>query len=177
VIRTDYDARVSAVDDAVAAVRPEAVRSALEIFSDPWSFAVLQEAFFGVRRFDELQRNLGISRGILAKRLRHLVGHEILERRLYQRRPDRFEYRLTERARELYPVFVALKEWGERWLPDTAAPTARLVHGHCGQETHPRMRCDHCGEVIRVEEMSYELAPAARTPRAPRRRAAGDSIS
>lgn len=142
---------------APALVRPVAVRRTLEIFSDPWSFAVLQEAFFGVRRFDQFQRNLGISRGVLAKRLRHLVDHEILERRLYQRRPDRFEYRLTERARQLYPVFVALKDWGERWLPGTNGPALRLIHELCDEESHPRMTCDRCGEPIRVAEMRSEL--------------------
>src|SRR5262245_44322125 len=77
--------------------RPSAVRRALEIVSDPWTFAILQEAFFGVRRFEQLQVQLGISRGILSKRLANLVENGILERVRYQRRPDRFEYHLTDR--------------------------------------------------------------------------------
>ncbi len=63
-----------------------------------WSLLVLREAFFGVRRFDQFQRNLGIARNILAARLHTLVSHGILERRLYQERPERYEYRLTQRA-------------------------------------------------------------------------------
>jgi DNA-binding HxlR family transcriptional regulator len=62
----------------------------LAIFSDPWTFALLQEAFFGVRRFDEFRRFLKISRNVLTKRLKLLVQHGILDRCLYQRRPDRF---------------------------------------------------------------------------------------
>jgi DNA-binding HxlR family transcriptional regulator len=141
----------------VPAARPAAVRGAVEIFSDPWSFAVLQEAFFGVRRFDQLQRNLGISRGILAKRLRHLVKHEILERRRYQRRPDRFEYRLTDRGREMYPIFLELMRWGERWLDTDGAPKLHLLHVRCGQPSRPHTVCDRCGEPVRAEEMRYEL--------------------
>ena len=141
-------------------VRPAAVRKALSIFSDPWSFAVLQEAFFGVRRFDAIQRNLGISRGILAKRLRHLVEHGILERRRYQQRPDRFEYRLTDRGRDMYPIFLELMRWGERWLDDDGSPTVRLIHEPCGEPTAPRTTCDQCGKEIRAEDMRYEVRPA-----------------
>jgi DNA-binding HxlR family transcriptional regulator len=142
---------------STATQRPAAVRRALEIFSDPWSFAVLQEAFFGVHRFEDFQRNLAISRSVLAKRLAHLVGHGVLERVRYQQRPDRFEYRLTDRGREMYPIFVSLREWAERWLDDIGGPDLRLVHGPCGNETHPRLVCDHCHEEIRAEHMRYEL--------------------
>jgi DNA-binding HxlR family transcriptional regulator len=142
--------------------RPAAVRRALEIFRDPWSFAVLQEAFFGVHRYDDFQRNLAISTSVLAKRLGHLVDHGVLERLRYQERPDRYEYRLTERGREMYPIFVALRDWGERWLDDADTPELLLVHAVCGQESHPRMVCDHCGEPIRAEDMRYErdVSPA-----------------
>lgn len=137
--------------------RPRAVRAALEVFSDPWSFAVLQEAFFGVRRFDQLQRNLGISRNVLAKRLRHLVDHAILERELYQHRPDRYEYRLTDRGREMYPIFVALMHWGERWLQDPGAPRVALTHATCGAASRPHMTCDACGEEIHARDMRYAI--------------------
>ena len=150
---------MSDVEDRAASAtqRPAAVQRALKIFSDPWSFAVLQEAFFGVHRFEDFQRNLAISRSVLAKRLAHLVENEILERIRYQQRPDRFEYRLTDRGREMYPIFVSLREWGERWLGDLGGPDLRLVHAACGSETHPHLVCDHCGEQIRAEQMRYEL--------------------
>lgn len=151
---TDWAEEVETTD---AGERPQAVRKALEVFSDPWAFAVLQEAFFGVRRFDQIQRNLGISRGILAKRLRHLVDHGVLQRRRYQRRPDRFEYRLTERGRDMYPIFLELRRWGERWLDVDEPSPLRLIHTRCGKESHPRSVCDRCGEPVRAEEMRYEL--------------------
>lgn len=133
--------------------RPPAIRRALAIFGDPWSFAVLQEAFHGVRRFDDLQRNLAISRSVLTQRLSQLVDHAILERRRYQERPDRYEYRLTERGREMYPIFVAIRTWGERWLDELDADAPPLVHASCGHETVPHLVCDRCGEPIRAEDM------------------------
>jgi DNA-binding HxlR family transcriptional regulator len=137
--------------------RPSAVRHALEIVSDPWTYAILQEAFFGVRRFEQLRAQLGISRGILSKRLASLVENGILERVRYQRRPDRFEYPLTERGRALYPVFIALQRWGEDWLEDAGDATRlTLIHEACGQRSRPRLTCDRCGEPIRAEEMTYE---------------------
>jgi DNA-binding HxlR family transcriptional regulator len=139
---------------AVPAVeRPAAVRRALEVFRDPWSFAVLQEAFFGVHRFDDFQRNLAISRSVLAKRLAHLVDHDVLERRRYQQRPDRYEYRLTQRGREMYPIFVSLQQWGERWLGEDAG--LRLRHRTCGKTTKPQLTCDACGEPVRAEDIAY----------------------
>lgn len=137
--------------------RPDAVRGALEIVSDPWTFAVLQEAFFGVRRFDQIQAQLGISRGVLSKRLRNLVDNGILDRVRYQQRPDRFEYKLTDRGRALYPVFVALMRWGEDWLGDgSGSSSLPLIHEACGERTRPVLTCDRCGEPIRPEEMTYE---------------------
>ena len=83
---------------------------------------VLREAFFRVRRFDDFQRNIGVARNILADRLRTLVPHRILERRQYQDRPPRFEYRLTERGLDLYPVLISLMEWGDRHAPSDVGP-------------------------------------------------------
>src|SRR3954452_5249802 len=118
---------MSRVPGAAPAVqRPAAVARALEVFRDPWSLRVLQEAFFGVHRFEDFQRNLAISRSVLAKRLAHLVGHGVLERVRSQQRPDRFEYRLTDRGREMYPIFVSLRGWAERWLDDIGGPDLRL---------------------------------------------------
>lgn len=117
---------------------------------------ILREAFFGVRRFDEFQRNLAMSRSVLARRLKSLVDRGIMERRQYQDRPDRFEYRLTESGLELYPVFLAMKEWGDRWLGDDGQALV-LRHELCGHVTHPRMTCDQCGEPVRARDVRYGL--------------------
>jgi DNA-binding HxlR family transcriptional regulator len=144
---------------AKAAAPPsDSVRRTVELFDEPWTFLLLREAFFGARRFDVFQRNLGLSRAMLAKRLRGLVEMGIFERRLYQHRPDRYEYRLTEMGLELYPVFIAMMRWGDRWLPeDPDAPAVVLRHTACGHRSRPTMVCDHCGAEIRAREMTYEI--------------------
>lgn len=125
---------------------------------------VLREAFFRVRRFDDFQRNLGISRSVLARALKSLVEDGILERRLYQSRPDRYEYVLSESGRDLYPVFLAMKDWGDKWL-GSDGPEVVLTHKVCNSISHPRMTCDHCGDVVSATEMTYELREASQPVR------------
>src|SRR4051794_28440079 len=92
-----------------------AVGAALTHLGDRWTLLVLREAFFGVRRFEELRRNTGAAKNILADRLARLVEAGILERRRYSERPPRDEYRLTEKGIELWPVIMALARWGGKW--------------------------------------------------------------
>ena len=86
--------------------RPDecSVGRAMDILGERWTFLILRESFYGVRRFSDMQRNLGIARNILSNRLQTLVGAGILERRRYQEEPERYEYRLTETGRGLYPA-------------------------------------------------------------------------
>lgn len=126
------------------------------IFQESGASLVLREAFFGVRRFDDFQRNLGISRSVLARRLKFLVEQGILQRHRYQQRPERFEYRLSESGLELYPVFLAMKAWGDTWLGDEA-PRVVLRHNRCGHVCEPAMTCDHCGKPVHAREMSFDV--------------------
>ncbi len=150
------DSDMTATGRGAAASRTTSVQRTTAILQEPGSSLILREAFFGVRRFDDFQRNLAISRSVLARRLKSLVSSGIMERRRYQERPERFEYRLTESGLELYPVFLAMKEWGDRWLGDDGQRVV-LHHEKCGHLTHPRMTCDRCGEPVRAREMRYEL--------------------
>src|ERR1700710_2007086 len=91
----------------------DAVELAMDVLSDRWTFLILREAFYGVRRYGQLQRNLGIARNVLADRLRHLVAEGMLERVRYRTDPDWYEYVLTDRALDLYPVIVGLMRWAD----------------------------------------------------------------
>ena len=91
------------------------VAGALEIVGEWWTFLVLRDAFLGVRRFEDFQRRLGIARNVLTARLQTLVGHYILERRQYQVRPERYEYRLTDRERFEDLILVTLMQRGDKW--------------------------------------------------------------
>ncbi len=142
-------------------MRPSSVERTLDLFGAGWAFLVLRESFFGVKRFDDFQRNLGVSRAILADRLKVMVEAGILERRRYQQRPDRYEYVLTEKGLELYPIFIAMMRWGDRWLAGEEGPPLLLHHTICGAQTTPVMVCDHCGEPIDARSMRYEAGPGA----------------
>jgi DNA-binding HxlR family transcriptional regulator len=144
-----------------AQLRPNcSVAGTLAIVGERWTLLILREAFMGVRRFEQMQRNLGVARNILAARLQTLVGHGILERRRYQERPDRSEYRLTQKGLDLYPALVSIMEWGDRYLNDDCAPLV-LVHKACGHEAHPHMACSHCGEPVGARDIRAEAGPGA----------------
>jgi len=140
-------------EETVEFVRPAAVVKTLDIFKDPWDFSLLVECYFGVRRFDDFQKRLGISRNILSKRLKSLVSEDVLEKRLYQAKPDRFEYRLTEKGRDLFPIFMAIMRWGERWIPDAQPDGWRLEHRLCGHQCRPETVCGSCKEIIHLRDV------------------------
>ena len=138
----------------------DSVQRALEIFGDRWTFLILREAFFGVRRYGELARNLGLSRTILSDRLRTLVEYGIFERRLYQEQPQRHEYVLTDAGRDLYPAIVCVMQWGDRYLAGPEGPPLTLRHS-CGHDAAPRLICGHCSAELRAEDVSPEPGPGA----------------
>src|SRR3712207_8670659 len=105
------------------------VARALEIIGERWTILIVRDAFMGVRRFDDFQRSLGVARNVLNARLHRLVEAGVLERRRYQERPPRYEYRLTEMGRDLWPAVVALMQWGDRHLAGDRKST-RLNSSH-----------------------------------------------
>ena len=104
------------------------IARSLEIVGEWWSLLIVRDAFLGIRRFDDFQRDLGISRNILSDRLATLVEHGIFERRRYQEHPERFEYRLTQKGVELYPVIVSLLRWGDKWESPDGPPLRLRAH-------------------------------------------------
>jgi DNA-binding HxlR family transcriptional regulator len=132
----------------------------LEAIGDRWTMLVIRDAFLGVRRFEDFQRDLGVARNVLTDRLARLVDDGILERHRYQERPERFEYRLTAKGRELYPVLVTLMRWGDRHAAP-GGPPVLLRHRKCGHLADPALVCAHCGEEIDPREMHPEPGPGA----------------
>ena len=133
---------------------PCSVARTLSVIGDRWTLLVLRDAFLRTRRFEDFQRQLGVTRHLLAGRLRKLVAAGILERVRYQEKPARYEYRLTEKGRDLYPVIVALLRWGDRWMADAAGPPLTLVHKSCGHAMHPALVCPECGEPVGPRDVS-----------------------
>ncbi len=110
------------------------IAGALEAIGDRWSFLVIRDISFGLRRFDELQASTGIPPATLTSRLKHLIGTGIVETSRYSERPPRDEYRLTVKGRDLWKVTLALREWGDRWdATGFAAPTMTTVDRETGR--------------------------------------------
>jgi DNA-binding HxlR family transcriptional regulator len=133
----------------------------LEVAGEPWSPLILRDVFVGITRFDDIQQDLGISRKVLAERLRHLVAHGVLERRPYSERPPRHDYVLTDKGRELADVLLAITAWGDRWTAGEAGPPVLIRHRACGELTHAELRCAHCGEPIGVADVDVTPGPGA----------------
>jgi DNA-binding HxlR family transcriptional regulator len=125
------------------------VARTLEVVGDRWALLVVREAFLGSHRFDQIQRKTGAPRDVLAARLRKLVEEGVLERRMYQEHPARFEYHLTEAGLDLYPVITALRQWGDRHV-SRPGPTPRPFAHACGGDHPAHLVCPDCGQPVAV---------------------------
>ena len=139
------------------------VARALEVVGERWTLLILRDAFFGVTRFELWQRRLRIAPNILAKRLASLVDAGLLEREPYQERPERFDYRLTPRGKELFPVIMGLLHWGDaNRAPD--GPPALARHAACGAPVTRWGRCERCAAGGRPRRGRLALGPGLRPP-------------
>ena len=138
------------------------VARALSVVGDRWTLLILREAFLRTRRFRDFQEHLGAARNIVADRLQKLVDEGVLQRHQYQDRPPRFEYRLTEKGRDLYPVVLALANWGDRWLDEGRGRPIENIHKPCGHVTRAVPVCSECGERLDPRDVEPRLGPALR---------------
>ena len=140
--------------------QPCSITRPLTVLGDRWTLLIVKQAFAGVRRFEDFHTSLGISRSRLTDRLDRLVEHGILVREPYRDGRTRYGYRLTEKGLEIYPVLIALRDWGDRYMaPD--GPPVRYVHSGCTGEVHAHLICDACGEEAGAREVTPEVGPGA----------------
>lgn len=132
------------------------------MIGDRWTMLIVRDAFLGVRRFEDFQHDLGMTRHRLAARLKKLVDDGILARVQYQDRPRRDEYRLTEKGIDLYPVVVSLLRWGDRWMAGKEGAPIELVHRNCGAHVMPALTCPACNGEVNARTMTARLGPALR---------------
>jgi DNA-binding HxlR family transcriptional regulator len=132
----------------------------LELVGERWTFLVLRDVFLGVRRFDALQRDLGVARNVLSARLERLVGEDVLMKVPYSERPLRYEYRLTDKGLDLWPAIVELLHWGDRYAAPNGPPIV-IRHQGCGGELGERRVCTRCGEPLGAREVRAEPGPGA----------------
>lgn len=136
------------------------VARTLDIVSDAWAFLIIREAFFGTQTFETFRSALGIPRATLADRLKKLTQLEIF-RQVSSRGSQRKDYRLTKMGFDLYPSFIALMQFGDRWLAGGKPVPLTLVHVSCGCDSHPLVACSHCGEAVSAREVKYRDGPGA----------------
>jgi DNA-binding HxlR family transcriptional regulator len=148
-LRNDYDGQICSV------------AAALEVVGERWSLLIVREIFLGVRRFDEMQADLGIARNVLQTRLRRLVDQGVLERRLYQEHPPRHEYLLTDKGLDLWPTVVSLMMWGDEHAPRASGAPVLLEHRDCGGAVDEHRICKRCGARLSAGDVRGRPGPGA----------------
>ncbi|MFV8983500.1 winged helix-turn-helix transcriptional regulator [Serratia fonticola] len=125
-----------------------------------WSILILRDAFHGLSKFDEFQQSLGLSPTLLTRRLKFLVESGILYKQRYQTRPIRYQYLLTERGKDFFPVLVTLFQWGNTHLTE-GAHSAELVDRHSGQPIQPLLIDALTQQPIALQHITLAAGPAA----------------
>lgn len=140
------------------------VARTLSVIGDRWTILILRDCFMRVRRFDDFQARLGIGRPILADRLNKLVDAFVLTKVAYQTNPTRYEYRLTPKGLELYPVIMAIVHWGDVNMAGKKGRPILHHHATCNHQFDPVMVCSECHEPLDPREVQISPGPGARHP-------------
>lgn len=148
---------------------PCAIARSLDILGDWWTPLILRECLYGVHRFDDLQRWLGIGRNILTRRLATLVRQGVLERRPYQLRPLRHAYHLTQKGHDAAAVLLALMRFGEQWCFESGREPVILYDRRTGKRVRPKLVDAQTGRPLDVRELVAGPGPGFTAPPAVRR--------
>jgi len=154
----------SAAERAAFSTENCSVARTLALVGEKWTLLLLREAFYGTRRFTDFQARLGLARNLLTARLQTLVDGGLLTRVPYREHGTRtrHEYRLTDAGRELFPVVVALRQWGDAHLADADGPAAVLQHRDCGQPVHAVIQCTAGHGPLAPRDVRILPGPGAR---------------
>lgn len=136
----------------------------MEILGERWTLVVLREVFSGIRRFDDMRERTNIPRQVLTNRLHRLVTAGVLRRSPYQEPGARVreEYRLTTKGLDLYPILLAVRAWGDRYLADPEGPPMETLHKDCGAQVNVVLRCDEGHDVPSARDAVPRPGPSAR---------------
>jgi DNA-binding HxlR family transcriptional regulator len=137
------------------------IAQTLEVVGDWWTLLIVRDlfGFKSCNRFDDIQESLGISRNILTARLETLMAHGVVKQIAYQQNPIRYEYRLTAKGKDLFPVLMALLAWGDKWATGVDGPPVLLRHTTCDHDASPALVCSHCGEPFTGRTVEGRDAP------------------
>ena len=136
----------------------------LAVIGDRWTLLILRDCFLRVRRFEEFRERLEIGRGVLTERLKKLTDNFILTKVAYQQNPVRYEYRLTDKGRDLYPIILSMVHWGDTHVAPKKGPPVERRHNVCGHVFSPTICCSECGEVIDPRDVTALPGPGGDNP-------------
>ena len=161
-----------AINDSPPADTLCPVARAEAIVGDRWTVLVLRELFMGSHRYDEILAQTAGTPQMVAARLKNLEAHGLVERRLYNERPKRYEYHLTAKGEAFYPVMIALRAWGETWCKAPEEGVAvNMTHKNCHHDAGLGPLCDHCGEPLQRADLISQPRVAYAAERQARREA------
>ncbi|MEJ6595980.1 helix-turn-helix domain-containing protein [Parasphingorhabdus sp.] len=132
------------------------VDTVISLYGDRWSTLIVRAMFSGFHRFDRIQADTQMAPNILSGRITDLIDRGILHASQYCDLPPRYEYRLTEKGRALYPVILSLLQWGDCYYADKKGPPLLLAHRPCHSPLEMVMACDHCDEPLRIDEVTFK---------------------
>lgn len=137
--------------------QPCSVARTLSVLGDRWTMLILRNAFMGIRRFDDFQRGLGLTRHVLSERLKRLVEHGILVKVPYIERQERFEYQLTEKGLDLYPIILSMAHWADKWMDMGLGKPIEFTHKICGHKFSPKLVCSECNQTVHAKQVRFTV--------------------
>ena len=145
---------------AITEVRSEHAlyRNLINVVGDRWTSNLIALSFHGLTRFDQFHQELPVATNILSDRLKLLVEQGVLEQVVYQQRPLRYEYHLTEKGQGLFPWFLTLLQWGDTWCdPQGRGKPMQVTHNPCGEPLQAQVHCSECHGVLKAHEVRFTL--------------------
>jgi DNA-binding HxlR family transcriptional regulator len=139
----------------IGSERSKLIGASIDVVGDRWTFLVIAAIFLGLNRYDQIQAEIRIATNVLAHRLKRLTEEGLLRRSAYFDRRQRYEYHLTERGLDLFPMLIALARWGDRWLAGGKPPPHLHFHKPCGKALNPRFCCSECGEELQPWDVAF----------------------
>jgi DNA-binding HxlR family transcriptional regulator len=136
------------------------VSRSLSVVGDKWTLLIIRSAFLGARKFSEFQSEIGMTRHRLSDRLGKLVEDEVFVKIEYQNNPVRYEYRLTQKGKELYPIVMSLVKWGDKWMAGEEGKPMEYIHTTCGNNVMPVLTCPACSDEVDPHDMTVLPGPA-----------------
>ncbi|WP_100642083.1 winged helix-turn-helix transcriptional regulator [Alteromonas facilis] len=135
------------------------IAKASSVFGDRWTLLIVRQLFLGLRRFSDIQKSLGITKHRLTDRLNRLIEEGLVFKHLYDDKYNRFDYRLTEKGLDLYPVLITLAQWGDKWMCDGDGIPMQYEHQECGNMMTPTLCCSCCNKPLNLNNMKLKVGP------------------